>query len=327
MISFLRRSAGMLMCALGTVSLAGQAAALDYPTRPIRLIVPWGSGTPGDVAGRATAERMAPFLGQPIAVENKPGASGTIGLQEVLRQPADGYTLYLLGSPGTLVAPLLYPNQRIELDKNLMPVGLVAWSYNVLVTVPNSPLSSVSDVVAGARAKPGELNFASGGHGTPAHLAGSILAQQSGTSMVHVPYNQFPQAIVDLVSGRIDFMFLTASAAIPQIAGGKLKAIAVTGKSRLAALPNVPTMAEQGYPGFVFRGFEMLTARQGTPREVVDKLVAALAHAQASPDLKTRLDGMALEIESMSPATAAATLVSEQESILGLARSIGLKAE
>mgnify|MGYP003498275099 CR=1 FL=1 len=295
------------------------AAAQDYPAKPIRLVVPWAAGTPADVAGRAIGERMAANLGQPLVVDNRPGASGTIGLTEALRQPADGYTVYSLSS-ASLVAPLLYPSQKIDFGKSLAPIGHEAWSYNVLVVPVVSKIKSTKELIDAAKATPGGMSFASGGNGTPAHLAAELFNQQLGIKTTHIPYNQFSMAITDLLTDRANFMFLTASAALPQIQGGKLRALASTGAKRLAALPDVPTMAELGYPGFVLRSFDGLTVKAGTPPEIVKRLNAALNQALGTPEVRERLAPLALETEPMSPEAFGAFVRADIERWTGLAR-------
>lgn len=305
---------------------ATTAYAQNYPTRPVRLIVPWPVGTPADVAGRIVAERMAGGLGQPIVVENKPGAAGTIGLGEALRQPADGYTVYMLSS-ASLVAPLLFPGNQVDFLKALQPIGLVAWSYNVLVAPAGSPIASPRQLTELARAKPDTLTFASGGNGTPAHLAGELFRQQTNSPIVHVPYNQFPMAIGDLVAGRVQFMFLTASAAIPQISAGKLRPMAVTGAQRLPALPAVPTMAEQGFPDFVLRSFDGMTVRAGTPGEIVERLNAELNKALAAPEVRERLGVLALETQPMAAGAFRDVIAAESDRWLRIGRKANVKAD
>ena len=322
-----RRLFGALCLSLSALLANAPAHADTYPSKPIRLVVPWAPGTPGDVAGRIVAEQMGATLGQALVVDNKPGASGTVGMADALRQPADGYTIYLLAAPATLVAPVILSTFKTDIQKSLAPVGLMAWSYNVLVVGANSPYKSPQDIVAAAKAKPGSLSFPSGGNGTPAHLAGELFKQKAGIQAVHVPYNQISMAITDMVSGRLDFMFLTSAAAIPQIAGGKLRALAASGTKRLAALPDVPTMGEQGFPEVVVRSFEMMTVKHGTPPEVVEKLNAALNAAVGQPAVKEKFDGLGLVADPMSPGQARKTLSAEQASLLEFARSISLKAE
>ena len=311
----------MLLCALPL-----WAVAQAYPNKPIRMVVPWPPGTPADVTGRVVAERMSASLGQPIVVDNKPGAAGTIGMADALRQPADGYTLYMLSS-ASLVAPMLFPSQSIDFGKSLQPVGMMVWSYNVLVVPAASALKDAKDIVQKSKAKPDSLSFASGGNGTPAHLAGELLKQQAGISMAHVPYNQFSMAIGDLIAARTNFMFLTASAAIPQIQGGKLRPMAVTGSRRLPALKDVPTMTEQGFGDFVLRSFDGMTVKAGTPKPIVDRLNAELNKALNSPEVRERLMPLALEGEVMTPAGFGQTMESESEKWQRIGRMAQIKAD
>ncbi|MDM0085371.1 tripartite tricarboxylate transporter substrate binding protein [Variovorax sp. J31P179] len=309
------------------VFAATSAPAETFPSRPIRMIVAWAPGTPGDVAGRLIAESMATALGQPIVVDNRPGAGGTVGLSELLRQPADGYTLFMLGAPGALLMPLLYPAIKVDLQSSLTPVGTVVFSYNVLVTSPSKPYKNAKDLAAAVKNSPGQISFSSAGNGTPAHLAGEMLSRHLNSQAMHVPYNQIGMALSDVMAGRVDFMFLTASAAVPQIAGGKLRALATSGPRRLPALPDVPTMVEQGYPGFVVRAFEMLTTKTGTPPDIVQRLNAELNKALASPSVQEKLAGVSLEPKPMSIAESKALLVSEQATLVQFGRTISLKAD
>lgn len=302
------------------------ALAQAYPAKPVRLIVPWPAGTPADVIGRVVAERMSQGLGQPVLIDNKPGVVGTIGLAEAIRQPADGYTLYMLSS-ASLVAPLLFPHQAWDIDKTMEPIGMMAWSYNVLLVPTSSPLKSPQDIVTTAKSKPGSLSFASGGNGTPAHLAGELFKQQTSTVTTHVPYNQFGLAINDLVADRANYMFLTASAAIPQILGGKLRPMAVTSTQRLPALKDVPTMKELGYADFVLRSFDGMMVRANTPRAVVDRLSAELNKALATPEVRDRLSALALEADPMAPAAFGQVIAAESEKWLRIGRAAQIKAD
>lgn len=326
--SVTRRAIPALLASL-MLALASGTMAQNYPNKAIRMVVPWPPGTPADVSGRIVAEKMSTALGQPIVVDNKPGAAGTIGLADALRQPADGYTLYLLSS-ASLVAPLLFPTQTIQFNQ-LEPVGHMAWSYNVLVAPVTSALKGPADLVQTAKAKPGTLSFASGGNGTPAHLAGELFKQQTGTVTTHVPYNQFGLAIGDLIADRTNFMFLTASAAIPQIQGGKLKAMAmamaVTGAKRLPAPKDVPTMAEQGFGDFVLRSFDGMMVKAGTPREVVERLNTELNKALNLPEVRDRLGALALETEPMSGSQFGTVIAAETDKWQRIGRAAQIKAD
>ena len=323
-ISVSRRTAHTLLASL-MLTLASAAMAQTYPSKTIRMVVPWPPGTPADVSGRIVAEKMSAALGKPIVVDNKPGAAGTIGMADALRQPADGHTLYLLSS-ASLVAPLLFPAQSIQFSQ-LEPVGHMAWSYNVLVTPVTSGLKGPADIVQTAKAKPGTLSFASGGNGTPAHLAGELFKQQTGTVTTHVPYNQFGLAIGDLIADRTNFMFLTASAAIPQIQGGKLKAMAVTGAKRLPALKEVPTMAEQGFADFVLRSFDGMMVKAGTPKEVVERLNTELNKVLNLPEVRDRLGALALETEPMNSSQFGGVIAAETEKWQRIGRAAQIKAD
>ncbi|MGE4335627.1 MAG: Bug family tripartite tricarboxylate transporter substrate binding protein [Pigmentiphaga sp.] len=302
------------------------AAAQNYPNKPIRLVVPWPPGTPPDVLGRVVSERMSAGLGQPVIVENKPGAAGVIGLGEVLRNPADGYTAYLMSS-ASLVAPLLFPTQNINFAKSLSPVGMVAWSYNVLVAPVDSPLTSATKVVESARAQPGRLSFASGGNGSPAHLAGELLNQKAGIDTLHVPYNQFSQAVGDLLAGRVDYMFLTASAALAHIEGGKLRPLAVTAPKRLPALPETGNMIEQGFNDFALNSFDGIAVKAGTPQPIIDRLNTELNRALSDPGVRERLGTFALEPQAMTPQEFGEVLAAGSEQWLAIGRKANIQAD
>lgn len=266
-------------------SMANVTIAQTYPSKPIRLIVPAATSTPIDIVSRIVAEKVGAVVGQPIAVENKPGASGIVGGQEVLKQPADGYTLLTMMMPMS-VGQAIYTNVPYDLRKDFTPIGQTAFSYNVLVVHPSVPAANVKELVEHIKSRPGKLSFASGGPGTPAHVAGELFKQQTGTESLHVPYHQFPQAIGDLLSGQNQFMFVATPPVVGHIASGKLRALAVTGSHRIGALKDLPTMVESGFPDFVVRDWQGFVVKAGAPAEVVAKMNAAIATAVASDELK-----------------------------------------
>lgn len=290
---------GLLLC-LWLPLMAGAAAAGDYPDHPIRLIIPAGVGTPPDIVGRILADAAAPRLGQPWVVENKPGTNGIAGLSDLAGKPADGYTLAMLTMPAT-VARAFYPKMSVRVLRDLAPVGLIGWTYNVLVVSAKSPVRSVADLVAQLKRRPGALAFASGGNGTPAHLAGALFTQMTGTTATHAPYAQLPQAVGDVIAGRVDFMFLTSVAAIAQVQGGTVRPLAVTGDRRLTPLPDVPTMIEAGYPDFDVRDWTGVVARSGTPAAVITQLNSALADMLRAATVRDRLAKIGVDPDSEDP--------------------------
>jgi tripartite-type tricarboxylate transporter receptor subunit TctC len=312
--------------AVALSSLALPAFAQTYPSKPIKLIVPYSVGTPPDIVSRLVADRMGAGLGQPVFVENRPGATGTVGLAELTRQPADGYTLYNMLMPVS-VAPALYPQLGLDFKKAIDSVGQFTWYYNVLVVHPEVKASSVGDLVALLKARPTSYSFASGGNGTPAHLSGELFKLQAQVEAQHVPYNQFPQGISDLVAGRIQFMFLTSSVSVPLAQSGKVRALAVTGGQRLAALPAVPTMIEMGYKDFLVRGWDGLVVRAGTPRPIVDRLNAELAKAVATPEVRNRFAALGVEPVAGSPKEFDELIAAEVERWERLVRDAQIKPD
>jgi tripartite-type tricarboxylate transporter receptor subunit TctC len=280
--------ASHLFAIIAAVSLATgapHAAAQAYPARPIRLVVPAAVSTPIDILSRVVADRVGAEVGQPLIVELRPGATGTVGAQEVLRQPADGYTIMTLHMPMS-VAQSIYANVPFDLRRDFAPIGQTAWSSNVLVVHPSVKTNSPKELEALLAAQPGKLNFSSGGPGTPAHVAGELFKIETHTDAVHVPYNQFPQAIADLLSGQNQFMFAAAPPMIPHINAGKLRALAVTGPHRLPALKDVPTMIEAGYRNFNVRDWQGFVAKAGTPAAAIEKINAAIGAALHSEQVK-----------------------------------------
>jgi tripartite-type tricarboxylate transporter receptor subunit TctC len=311
-----------LACALQ--SSAGQAQT--WPAKPVRLVVGTQVSTPIDILSRVIAESLGGILGQPVVVENRPGATGMIAAQEVLRQPADGYTLMTLFMPMT-VGQTIYRNVPYDLRRDFTAIGQTVWSYNVLVVHPSVSATNARELVALLRANPGKYSFASGGAGSPAHIAGELLKQQTRTDALHVPYVQFPQGIADLLGGQIQFMFGATPPLVGHIASGKVRALAVTGPQRIAALKDVPTMAEAGFPDFVIRDWQGLIARAGTPKEVVDKVNAGIAKAMTTDAVKTALARLGADAAAGTPGDFATLIGGEVERWAGVAKAAGIKVE
>lgn len=317
-------ASALLSAAIAVTAFA--VTAQTYPSKPIRAIVPYSVGTPPDIVTRLVADKMTAGLGQPVLVENRPGATGTVGLSEFARQPADGYTLYTMLLPVS-VAPALYPNLQLDFGKIMEPVGQFTWYYNVLVVHPDVKATTVKELVELLKAGQANYSFASGGNGTPAHLSGELFKLQARVKATHVPYNQFPQGIADLVAGRVQFMFLTSSVSVPLIQSGKLRAMASTGLDRPAALPSIPTMIEEGYKDFVVRGWDGLVVRTGTPPAIVERLNAELAKAVGTPEVRARFASLGVDPVSGSPTAFGDLITAEADRWSRVVREAAIKAD
>lgn len=272
---------------------AANSAAQPFPHRPVRLLTGAPPGTPGDVVARIVAEPLAARLGQPVIVENRPGAINTLALAAVARAEPDGHTLGVLGMPST-VAPSLLASMPYDTARDLAPVRQLSWVSNVLVVRPSSQWRSVADLVAAAKARPRELAYASGGNGTPAHLAAALFSQRAGLELRHVPYKGVVAGVAAVMGEQVDLMIAVAPAALANIRAGKLRALATPAPARLAALPEVPTLSELGYSVDV-RDWHGVVAPRGTPRPVIERLESTLAAVLALPDVKERLARVGLE--------------------------------
>jgi len=274
------------VCALASSFAAAQPV---WPAKPIRIVVPFTPGGSTDILARSIGKELQEAWGQPVVIENVPGAGGSIGADKVAKAPADGYTL-LMGHIGTLaVNPSLYPNLPYDPVKSFAPVAWVARVPNVLVVHPSVPAKNVQELVALAKAKPGQLAYGSGGNGSAANLATEYLKLRTGASLLHIPYRGTAPAVTDLVGGQIQLLFTGAPAVLGQVRNGQLRAIAVSSPKRLDALPEVPTVAEAGYKDFEADQWYGVVAPAGTPPAIVAKLNAQINKALASPELKTRL--------------------------------------
>jgi tripartite-type tricarboxylate transporter receptor subunit TctC len=254
----------------------------------VLLLVPYGAGSPPDLVARLVAQHLGAALGKPVVVENKIGAIGLVAMRELMRHPADGYTLMNLGMTGA-TAPALLPEQRLDLRNAIEPIVQTDWSASVLVVNEQVPARDVGELIALVHRRPGEFNFASGGMGTPAHLLEEVLKREQKLDVVHVPFPQFSQALTELMSNRVQAMFLTSSVAVPYVKAGKLRALGVVSPGRLQALPSVPTLAEQGFPQFQRRTWGGFVAKAGTPREVVARINQEVNRILQLPDVRQRL--------------------------------------
>ncbi|CAG9166945.1 Bug family tripartite tricarboxylate transporter substrate binding protein [Cupriavidus pinatubonensis] len=291
----MRRSLRTLLMAVAPLTLcgvAGAATTTSYPIKPIRLIVPFPAGGPTDAMARLIGQHLSQQLGQPVVVDNRGGAGGTIATEAVAASAPDGYTL-LFSTTGTMaINPSLYRSLKVDPVKGFDAVGSVASTTNVLV-VPNSlPVSNVRELVALAKQKPGSLTFGSAGNGSSNHLSGELFKSMAGIDIVHVPYKGSAAAFTDLLGGRISMMFDTVSSQVQYIGSGKVKALGVTGPARSDALPKVPTIAESGLPGFDVTIWFGLSAPKGTPPDAVQRLNGELQKVLAQADVKKQLSAL-----------------------------------
>src|SRR3954465_8614334 len=254
-------------------------ASAQYPTKPIHLIVPFPPGGGNDTVARAIAQQISPELGQPVVIDNRPGAGGSVGAELAAKAPADGYTLFLAGVGSHVVNPNLHARLGYDPVRDFTPITLLASAPSGLVVNPAVPARTVAEFTAYARANPGKLNYASNGNGSAAQLAAAMYESMAGGKMVHVPYKGIAPAMTDLMSGEVQLMFGTIVALVPHIQSGKLRALAVTSTKRSALLPDVPTLAESGLPDYQAGSWYGILAPAGTAREIIDRLHGAIVKA------------------------------------------------
>ncbi len=265
--------------------IAAQAQPAPFPSGTIRFVAPFSASTPPDIISRILAKELSENEGWRVIVENRPGGVTTIAAGDVLMQPADGLSIYAMSVP-SVAAPSLVPNISYRFDTDFEPVVKASVSYNVLVVNPSVSANSVAELVALLKSQPDKLTFSSGGFGTPAHLIGEQFKLQTGTHAQHVPYQQFPQAIGDLLNGTNAFMFITMLPVIDLIKTGKLRALAVTGPKRVPALSEIPTVIEAGFPSLVVEDWTGFAVKRGTPKETVIRLNAAINKALQKPSVR-----------------------------------------
>jgi tripartite-type tricarboxylate transporter receptor subunit TctC len=289
MKSLMKRFVAALAAAAAIGVVAPAVAQGTYPTKPVRLVVPFPAGGTTDILARAVAQKLSETWGQPVIVDNRPGAGGNIGSELVAKSPPDGYTL-LMGTVGThAINPSLYAKMPYDHVKDFTPVILVAGVPNVLVVTLSLPVNSVQELIAYGKANPNKLNFASSGNGTSIHLSGELFRTMTGVQMTHVPYKGSAPALTDLIGGQVQLMFDNLPSSLQFIKAGKLRALAVTSAERSSALPDLPTLSESGLAGFEASSWFGVLAPAGTPRDIVTKLNGAIAAWLASPDAKEKL--------------------------------------
>ncbi|MGV6871786.1 Bug family tripartite tricarboxylate transporter substrate binding protein [Pseudochelatococcus sp. B33] len=303
----------------------GDARAETFPTKPVTLVVPYAPGGSSDIMGRNLAQQLGEVWSQPVVVENRPGATTTVGAEYVSRAPADGYTL-LLAPPPFVITQHVYPDLKYKTDTSFEPISLVAYYPMVLVVNPNLPVHTIKELVEHARANPG-VTYLSPGAGTTSHLVGELLAQRETLDMVHVPYKSGGQGVVDLIAGRIDFYAGVPTEVIPHVQAGKLRAIATLAAERSQLLPDVPNAVEAEYDYLQIQSWSSIVAPKGTPQTIVDKISADIAKAIAYPDFRERLIERGAVLVGSTPDDLKEFYVAEHDRFGPLVKSIGLKPE
>jgi tripartite-type tricarboxylate transporter receptor subunit TctC len=285
----------------------------QYPSKPLRLIVPFAPGGSTDIFARLIAERAQGPLGQPVVVENRSGAAGNIGAEAVARSAPDGYTLLMATTGVMAINNALYRNMTYDAAKDLEPVIFVASITNVLIVPPDFPAKSVAELIALAKKEPGKLSFASSGAGSSTHMSAELFKSMSGTDILHIPYKGSGQALPDLMSGRVSMMFENAPGAVSHIKAGKVRALAVTGLKRSSAMPELPTVAESGVPGYESLSWSGIAVPAGTPRAVVDRLNKDFNSVLATAEMRQKLAEQGAETMGGPPDAFAAHIRAERE--------------
>jgi len=322
--SFSAACASLLACVFcSPVPLAAEPA---YPTRPVRLLVPFAVGGGSDTLARIIAPRLTDTLGQTWVVDNRGGAGGNLAAEIVVRAAPDGYTVFLGFNTVHTVNPSLY-KLAFNMERDLAPVTLLATAQYILVLHPSVPAATLSEFIALAKQKPGALNFSSGGMGTPLHLSAELLSKRAGIKMVHIPYKGGGPAAAALLAGEVQVLFGSVASSMPHVKSGRLKALATTGIRRSKVAPELPTIAESGFPGFDVGSWYALLVPAKTPASIVNRIRDAAINAVALPEIQQVMSGQGLEVETSTPQELAARIKKESAVWAGVIRDAGIKAE
>jgi tripartite-type tricarboxylate transporter receptor subunit TctC len=319
--NFLHLAAGA--AALPVVSRIAFAQA--YPSRPVHLIVPFAPAGPSDILARLIGQSLSERLGQQFVIDNRPGGGGNIGTEAVVRAPADGYTLLIVGAWNAINATL-YDKLNFNFLRDIAPVASVIRSANVMVVNPSVPAKTAPEFIAYAKANPGKISMASAGIGTPSHVSGELFKMMAGVDMVHVPYRSAGSALIDLLSGQVQITFPTTVSSIGYIRAGRLRALAVTTATRLEALPDIPTVAEF-VPGYEASGWYGIGAPKNTPTEIVDKLNNEINAALADPNMKVRLADLGGTVLALSPGDFGRLIAEETDKWGNVIRALNIKVD
>jgi tripartite-type tricarboxylate transporter receptor subunit TctC len=298
----------MRLVPLLLAACASVAIAQDFPTKPVRLVNAYAPGGPTDLVGRAVAQKLQDAWGQPVLVESRPGAAGAIGIDSVATAPPDGYTLAIIPVGNAAIIPFMGVKLNHDIEKHFVPVTLMANVDNVLVVHPGVKANGIQELLGLARAAPGQLSFSSPGAGSIAHVGVELMKAQAKVFMLHIPYKGVAPALNDVLGGQVTMMLAQASSALPHVKAGKLRALGMASLKRSSAAPDIPTIAEQGLPGFEAVAWYSLMAPAGTPREIVAKIAAEAGRALRMPDVRERFAGLGVEPVGNTPDEFAAVL-------------------
>jgi tripartite-type tricarboxylate transporter receptor subunit TctC len=308
-------------------ALSGAAFGQAFPSKPMRIVVPFTPAGAVDIATRATANEMTKILGHPVAVENKPGAGGNLGVLDVARSAPDGYSMVMSTSGIQAINPALYAKMPLDVNKELAPVAPIVSLSNVLVVHPSVPAKTVKEVIDLAKKDPGKWTYASSGNGTSIHMSGAMFTQLTGTDIVHIPYKGSAPAITDLLAGQTNMMFDNIPSALPHIKSGKLRAIATTGAKRDPALPDLPTIAESGVKGYESGVWFGIMVPAGTPKDVIAKLNSAAVQATQAPEFQKRMHDLGYNIIPGTPEEMAAKIQEELKRWGPIVKASGAKVD
>jgi tripartite-type tricarboxylate transporter receptor subunit TctC len=317
----------VVLLAAPLAGLAPLAGAQAFPAKPVKLVIPFPPGGSLDNVGRLLAQKLTEAWGQQVVVENRPGAGGNVGADAVAKSPPDGYTVVMGALSTHAVNPSLYPKMPYDAAKDFAPISNVAITPNVLIVNAESPVKSVRDLVAYAKSHPGKTNFGSGSNGSAGHLAGELFKVETGTDVMHIPYKGGAPALQALLAGETQFMFDNLANAMAQVKGGRVRAIAVTTAQRSSLAPELPTMAEEGLPGFDISTWFGLLAPAGTPPEVIAKWNAEVVKALNAPDVREKMIAQGAEPAPTTPSAFGAFIAKEREKYARIVKASGAKVD
>ncbi len=315
-----------LIAATFAAAIAAPVLAQQYPSKPVRLVVPYTPGAGTDTIARILAQKAGESLGQQVVIDNRPGAGGTIGTEVVAKSAPDGYTL-LFAPTSHAINPGIYPKLGYDTQKDFAPISVLASLPVVLAVEPSVPAASVRELVALAKAKPGQLTMASSGNGTVFHLTGELFKEAAGINILHVPFKGGAPAVAALLGGQVSMTFETSVTLLPHIRSGKIRALGVASAKRIALLPDVPTLGESGFPGILSENWYGLYAPAGTPKEIIARLYADLDRAIHSPDVREKLAQQGAEIRENTPEQTAAFVRAEMAKWAKVIKDSGAKAD